>query len=128
MTKNEILQYKIRLQSEETELESVLRDLSGIQVHQFESELDTVEAVIALAERDIAIRNLDRNSILLNQVREALRRIDQDTFGICLHCEEDISPKRLNALPWTPLCILCQEAEDRRSEGGDIGDALVATA
>ena len=49
----------------------------------------------------------------LNIVGLALRRFESDGFGICLKCEEDISPKRINAVPWTPYCIACQEAADR---------------
>jgi DnaK suppressor protein len=69
------------------------------------------------AERELAIRNLDRESQLLRNVRAALRRIDEGTFGVCLHCEEDISPKRLAAVPWTPFCIGCQEMADRNQAG-----------
>ena len=48
--------------------------------------------------------------------RGALARIDDGSFGVCLHCEEDINPKRLNAVPWAPYCITCQEMADRRKE------------
>jgi DnaK suppressor protein len=39
----------------------------------------------------------------------ALRRIDRGEFGNCQMCQKEISKKRLNALPWTPFCIDCQE-------------------
>jgi len=71
------------------------------------------------AERELAIRNLDRESNLLRNVRAALRRIDEGSFGVCLHCEEDISPKRLAAVPWTPFCIGCQEIADRNHQNGE---------
>ena len=73
---------------------------------------------------------LDRESKLLAQVRGALRRIDDGAFGVCLHCEEDISPKRLNAVPWTPYCISCQEQADRNQEMGveDLEEMLVTAA
>jgi DnaK suppressor protein len=51
-------------------------------------------------------------------VRAALRRIDEGTFGVCVHCEEEISLKRVNAVPWTPYCITCQEQADRAQEEG----------
>ena len=50
-------------------------------------------------------------------MRAALRRIDEGTFGVCLHCEEDITPKRLAAVPWTAFCIQCQEIADRNQAG-----------
>jgi DnaK suppressor protein len=49
----------------------------------------------------------------LREIRAALQRIDRGSFGICLNCEEGISAKRLAAVPWTALCIVCQEAADR---------------
>jgi len=44
---------------------------------------------------------LDRNCKMLREVRAALSRIDAGMFGICLGCYEDISMKRLAAMPWT---------------------------
>jgi DnaK suppressor protein len=42
-------------------------------------------------------------------IEEALNRIAEGTFGECVNCGEDISAKRLDAIPWTPHCIRCQE-------------------
>ena len=52
----------------------------------------------------------------MRSVRQALSRIDEGTYGICLNCEEEISAKRLKALPWTPLCINCQQQADDNRE------------
>ena len=45
--------------------------------------------------------------------------MNEGIFGVCLHCEEEISPKRLNAVPWAPFCIQCQEQADRNQEDGN---------
>ena len=80
-------------------------------------------------ERELAIRNLDRESNLLGNVRGAPRRIKDGNFGTCLHCDEEISPKRLNAVPWTAYCITCQEMADRnRDENNEMFDDLLVTA
>ncbi len=55
---------------------------------------------------------LNRNTLdmkLLRQVQEARRRIEEGTYGICHECEEPISPKRLDAVPWARYCVTCQE-------------------
>lgn len=55
---------------------------------------------------------LNRNTLditLLRQVQDALRRLDQGTYGVCYECEEAISPKRLDAVPWAKFCVTCQE-------------------
>jgi len=60
-------------------------------------QLDEIERAVA---RDVAIQNLDRESRLLRDIRSALGRIDGGTFGTCLHCKEDITRRRLEAVPW----------------------------
>jgi DnaK suppressor protein len=42
----------------------------------------------------------------------ALARVAYGSYGVCRHCEEDISPKRVNAVPWASFCIKCQELVD----------------
>ena len=46
---------------------------------------------------------------ILQAIEEALRRIGQGTYGICRDCGEPIAPGRLNAIPWTRVCIDCKE-------------------
>ena len=77
---------------------------------------------------ELAIRNLDRESSLLRNVRGALGRIADGSYGICLHCEEEIKPKRLDAVPWTKFCIRCQEAADRHEFETESIEELLANA
>ena len=126
MTKTELAKYKQGLEARQAELAGVLRNRDGITIEKSPDALDEVQNA---AERELAIRNLDRESNLLRNVRAALRRIDEGAYGICVHCEEEISPKRLNAVPWTPYCIACQEAADRaQEEGNDSLEELLVNA
>jgi len=43
----------------------------------------------------------------LNQIRKALQRIDDGSYGQCVHCGEDIAPQRLEAVPFAEFCIGC---------------------
>jgi len=45
---------------------------------------------------------------ILQLIRDALQRIEDKSFGTCVNCENPIGPKRLEAVPWTRLCIQCQ--------------------
>src|SRR5512139_4090778 len=110
MTKTELNKYKQILEKKQAELEQAVRDREGIVIEKSPDALDEVQHA---AERELAIRNLDRESQLLRNVRNALRRVEEGAYGVCLHCDEDINPKRLNAVPWTPYCISCQEMADR---------------
>jgi len=128
MTKTELSKFKKILETKLDELEQIVRRRDAITIEKSADALDEVQHA---AERELAIRNLDRESQLLRSVRSALRRIEEGSFGICLHCEEEISPKRVAAVPWTSLCIQCQEQADRnREEGNDemMEEILVSAA
>ena len=74
---------------------------------------DSFDAVQLNTERDLTIAILNHEAIQLRNLEGALRRIDEGLFGICRECEEEISPKRLKAMPWAMLCLHCQEESDR---------------
>jgi len=66
---------------------------------------------------------LNRNTIdmkLLREISDALDRIDHDTYGICMECEEEISIKRLDAVPWARYCVTCQELIANRIADGEL--------
>src|SRR5438093_5953820 len=110
MTKTELNKYKALLEAKRAELAGGLRNREGIAIEKAADALDEVQLA---GERELAISNLDRESNLLRNVRAALERITHGSYGICLHCEEEINPKRLAAVPWTAYCIQCQQASDR---------------
>ena len=110
MTKNELNKYRSVLEAQQAELVLMVHNRDGIAIEKTPDALDEVQLA---TERELAIRNLDRESSLLRNVRAALRRIEDGSFGVCLHCEEDISAKRLAAVPWAPFCIQCQQIADR---------------
>ena len=113
MTKSELSKYGNVLGTKLVELVQLVRNRDGIVIEKSPDALDEVQLA---AERELAIRKLDRESNLLLNVRAAQRRIEGGSFGVCLHCEEDISPKRLAAVPWTAFCIQCQEIADNFDE------------
>lgn len=127
MTKNEMNKFKKILETKQDELERIVRNRDAIAIEKSADALDEVQHA---SERELAIRNLDRESNLLRNVRSALRRIEDGSFGTCLHCEEEISPKRVAAVPWAPYCIQCQEQADRRQAEGEesFDDVLVNAA
>ena len=119
MTKTDLNKYKSVLEAKRAELAHMLRNRDGIAIEKCPDSLDEVQYA---TERELAMRNLDRDSNLLRNVRGARHRIEEGSFGVCLRCDEDISPKRLAAVPWTAFCIQCQEIADRGQ--GDSADNL----
>jgi DnaK suppressor protein len=128
MNQTELKKYKAILEAKQAELSAGLRNRDDIAI---EKTPDAIDEVQLAGERELAIRNLDRESNLLRNVRSALGRIADGSYGVCLHCEEDIKPKRLDAVPWTKYCITCQEAADRHefeTDSSDSSDELLASA
>ena len=116
MTETELTRFRDILESRKAELERMLLNRDGIMIEKTADALDEVQHA---AERDLAIRNLNRESDLLRNVRLALDRLEGGSFGVCAECEEEISPKRLIAVPWAPFCLQCQEQADRNHNNGD---------
>ena len=115
------------LERQKAELVEILRKRDGIAIEKSADQMDEIQYA---SERDLAIQNADRESVLLRQVIAALRRMHEGSFGICADCESAISPKRLAAVPWAARCIKCQEAADgnlpERTEF--LGETLVKAA
>lgn len=53
------------------------------------------------------------NRQILTLVSEALDRIKNDSYGVCMACDQEVQPKRLDAVPWARHCIECQEKQDQ---------------
>jgi DnaK suppressor protein len=64
------------------------------------------------AERNFMLRIRDRESKLIKKIKKTLSRIDNDTFGICEKCGDDIAIERLKARPVTTQCIECKIKEE----------------
>jgi DnaK suppressor protein len=112
---NEMSAFQEILERKEADLAHVLRRRDGIVIEKSADQMDEIQYA---TERDLAIRNVDRESNLMRDVKDALRRIQEGSFGTCVECESAISPKRLAAVPWAACCIQCQEAAERDRENG----------
>ena len=64
-------------------------------------------------ESDIHVRLAlkQTDSKLLRAIEEAVLRVDQGVYGICMDCEEEIAAARLDAVPWTRVCINCKQRQ-----------------
>jgi len=124
-TPTEIRRVEEILERKQAELVRELRNRDGIVIQKSADQMDEIQFA---SERDLVIRNVDRESRLLRQVKAALRRLQHGSFGICVACEAPIGPKRLAAVPWAPRCIQCQEAADRDGQERDesVGETLAA--
>ncbi len=100
--------------------ETIVRKLSELTNESKEMETNVAQDVIDKAETSytkeflLSLSDADREQLLF--IDEALKRLKRDEFGICQLCQQEIGRKRLEAVPWTPYCINCQEKAEEESK------------
>ena len=119
MPQSKMNEFRRALEAKKKELMAGGSDREEILIENAAEEFDRLQQQL---NREVAIRNLDRESKLLKEVQAALNRIEEGTFGVCLRCEEEIPEKRLRALPWAAYCVSCQETIDRMRAAGEAVD------
>jgi DnaK suppressor protein len=62
-------------------------------------------------EVHIQLKLKQTDAKILQAIEEALRRIEKGNYGVCRDCGEEIAAARLNAIPWTRVCIACKEKQ-----------------
>ena len=62
-------------------------------------------------EVHIQLKLKQTDAKILQSIEEALYRMEKGTYGTCRDCGEPIAPARLNAIPWTRVCITCKEKQ-----------------
>ena len=63
-------------------------------------------------EVHIQLKLKQTDAKILQAIEEALERLQRGTYGVCRDCGEPIAPARLNAIPWTRVCIVCKEKQN----------------
>lgn len=111
MTRSQIKRFQQRLEARRAELQRRL--WSRRPTLAIEMRGDPLEQARALSERDLAVRTIHAEAASLRQVEAALRHIREGTFGQCVSCDREIPLKRLQAVPWSPYCVICQEKAEQ---------------
>lgn len=83
---------------------------------------DVADQAVSSYQKELLFTQGTNGHTQLSQIRRALERIDEGNYGDCLQCGNTIGAKRLEAVPWAPYCIDCQE----KIENGEIEDPVRA--
>ena len=99
------------------QLADLLRDgdcnLDGLK--EADSPLpDIIDQAAAVIDRSLSHHICDRESNLINRIEQALKDIEEGVYGICNHCGENITIKRLKANPVARFCIRCKTEIETR--------------
>ena len=124
LTKEQIKQFRQLLITERAkladEIKSIARDastspreasgdLSAYTVHMADMAADTYE-------RELSMDLVSSEQQILYQIDDALKRLDDGSYGICQQCNNPITMSRLKAVPYASLCITCQRTKEQKSK------------
>ena len=84
-------------------------DLSAYTVHMADMAADTYD-------RELSMNIVSSEQEILYQIDDALKRIDDGSYGLCQQCNELITMSRLKAVPYASLCIACQRVKEQKNK------------
>ena len=124
LAKSTVERFRKRLETERDNLEA--------QIAEYEREIEEARMTEASSDRSPDPGNaeassakleyakelsIEQNTVdLLGKVRHALLRIEAGAYGICESCESEIAPARLEAMPFSRLCVSCQAEREKEAK------------
>ena len=110
----DIQSFKQRLLTREQELiDYIARSEKEARESRTAEVEDPIDQVTSSESKAASFEESTLAADTLRQVRNALRRIDDGSYGKCIDCGRPIEPARLDAVPWTPYCLADQEKHDK---------------
>ena len=125
MLKKELEYYKKKLLDEKNKLLSDVRQLEKMSLHETTHEGSGNLSSYVTHPADIATDNyeqeknldfMDNIELQLEEVENALKKIDDKTYGKCERCKKPIVPRRLKVEPYARLCMDCKKIEEVRKK------------
>jgi DnaK suppressor protein len=90
---------------------SIVREEFGVNA---DDRYDEVDQASTEMDKEMRMRLCNREQLYIKKIDEALRRIEEGSFGECDECGEDIELRRLEARPTATLCVSCKEEQEKK--------------
>jgi len=114
MDKKRLEYYRKKLQIKREEL---LKNIARTEQEGREADEDpTVDLADKAANsytKEFLFGQTNHDRFILNLVEESLQRMKGGNYGLCVHCQQEVQQKRLEAVPWARHCITCQEKQEQ---------------
>ena len=123
MTRQELKRYKDLLIKERARLNDELSTLKKNNMNKSQRDASGDLSSYTFHMADMASDNYERDFSMglateeqktLFAIEEALKRVEDGTYGNCLQCGKKVLKKRLNAIPYTELCLECQKSKEKK--------------
>jgi DnaK suppressor protein len=114
MTKKEMEKYRRLLEDKKALLSAeIAKTRSAEEETTDEATQDIADKAVSSYTREFLYSLTDGERSTLLQIDDAITRIDEATYGLCINCGSLLAEKRLNAVPWAPYCLDCQELDEK---------------
>ncbi len=114
MTKKEMEKYRRLLEEKKTTLSAeIAKTRSAEEETTEEATQDIADRAVSSYTREFLYSLTDGERSTLLQIDDAIGRIDDAVYGLCINCGSPLAEKRLNAVPWAPYCLDCQELSEK---------------
>lgn len=114
MEKKRLEYYKKKLQTKREELLKIIaRTQEEGRAADDDPTVDLADKAANSYTKEFLFTQTNNDRFILQLVEEALKRVRENTFGLCVSCQEEVQQKRLEAVPWARHCITCQEKQER---------------
>ena len=101
--------FKDKLLQKQLSLTDMVQRTEGYGREKDQNIQDVADMAVESYTKEFNFGKSSGDRHILQLIREALDRIEDKSYGTCVNCENAIQPKRLEAVPWTRLCIQCQD-------------------
>ena len=114
LTKKDLERYRRGLQEKKDAIsQELVKTKDAGQENVEEATQDIADKASSSYTREFLFSLSDNERMLLQQIDDALARIDDGSYGSCSHCGNTMLEKRLDAVPWTPYCVECMELSEK---------------
>jgi DnaK suppressor protein len=114
MDKKRIDYYKKKLLAKREELlKNIARTEEEGRAADDDPTVDLADKAANSYTKEFLFGQTNHDRFILQLVNEALGRMKDGNYGQCVHCQEEVQQKRLEAVPWARHCITCQEKQER---------------
>jgi DnaK suppressor protein len=113
MDEKKLAQIKERLLQKKLSLADMVVRTEGYGREKEPAIQDVGDMAVESYTKEFMFGKSSGDRATLQMINEALERIEDHSYGVCIHCGEAIHPKRLDAVPWAQYCLRCQGLQEK---------------
>ncbi len=121
MRKTDLVKFRRIFTEQRDQIMMNVSSMIGEELGKRSDDKDEVDQANADIEQSMRLQLKNRETFALKRIDDALKRLDEGTYGLCESCEEFIEIRRLQARPTTTLCISCKEEEEKKNASEILG-------